>query len=53
MKLRLMKVLLIGPCLIIDILSLWLVGIPLWIICGISIIDHQPLSMYLMELENK
>ena len=51
MRLRLMKILLFFPCIILDGLYLGAIALPLWIICGFNPITHEPLVQWLTELK--
>ena len=53
MKLRLMQLLLFLPCCFIDGLFLFVVGIPLWVICGTKVNNHKGTMEWMMELKNK
>ena len=53
MKLRLMQLLLFVPCCFIDGLFLFVVGIPLWVICGTKFKNHIGTTEWMMELKNK
>lgn len=46
-----MKIILFMPCVIIDFVTLGLIAFPLWLITGIDIITHEPLTQWLCELE--
>jgi hypothetical protein len=51
MRLRIMKILLFIPCVVLDGCTLCLIGLPLWIVTGKEIITHEPLSQWLFELK--
>ena len=51
MKLRLMQILLFLPCCILDGLFLGAIALPLWIVCGINLIDKESLMEWLIELK--
>jgi len=53
MKLRLMKLLLLLPCGIIDGFFVLVVGIPLWVICGVKFDTHIGTVVWLVGLKNK
>ena len=50
MKLRLMQIILFLPCCMLDGLALFIIHIPLWIVCGKKPIDREPLLQWLFEL---
>ena len=51
MKLRLMQILLFLPCCILDGLFLSAIALPLWIVCGINLIDKESSIEWLIELK--
>jgi hypothetical protein len=53
MKLRLMQILFFLPCCFLDGLFLLVISLPLWIICGIDLIDKESTIEWLIELKNK
>lgn len=53
MKLRLMQIILFFPCCLLDGISLFLVHIPLWIVCGTKSTTREPLLQWLFEKTDK
>lgn len=54
MKLRIMQIILFFPCCLLDIMSLFVIHIPMWIICGKGMIeDREPLLQWLFEKTDK
>jgi hypothetical protein len=53
MKLRLMKVILFFPCIILDGLVLIFILLPMWIVCGIKVSNKEPLLEWLFEKTNE
>jgi len=53
MKLRLMQIILFFPCCIIDGVTLFVIMIPMWVVCGIKATTKEPLLQWLFELTNK
>lgn len=48
-----MQLLLFLPCCFIDGLFLVVVGIPLWVVCGVKFNNHEGVIEWIMELKNK
>ena len=53
MKLRIMQVILFLPCCLLDGLSLFIILIPMWIVCGIKATSRETLLEWLFEKTNK
>lgn len=53
MKLRLMKIIYFFPCLIIDGITLTLILLPMYVICGTKVIEKEPLIEWLTNLNEK
>lgn len=49
MKQRLMKIILFLPCCIIDGAYLFLIGLPMFIVCGTNIASKESLVEWLIE----
>ena len=52
MKLRLMQILLLIPCCILDGFYLCGIALPLWVVTGINVFDKESNLVWLMELKN-
>tara|TARA_R110000868_G_scaffold156340_1_gene383059 strand:+ start:1363 stop:1533 length:171 start_codon:yes stop_codon:yes gene_type:complete len=53
MRIRLMQILLFIPCCAIDGIFLGAIALPLWIVCGINPITHEPITQWLFELKKE
>ncbi len=54
MRLRMMQIILFFPCCLLDGISLFIIHIPMWIVCGNKVVeDREPLLQWLFEKTNK
>jgi len=53
MKLRLLKMVLFFPAVIIDAIFLGIIGFPLWLFCDIDPTSNNSIAQWLTELKNK
>ena len=49
MKLRLMRIILFFPCCLLDGIALFVIHIPMWVVCGTKATTREPL----LETKNK
>ena len=54
MRLRIMQIILFFPCCLLDGISLFIIHIPMWVVCGTKVVeDREPLLQWLFEKTNK
>ena len=53
MILRIMQVILFLPCCLLDGLFLFIIYIPMWIVCGIKATSRESLLEWLLKKTNK
>lgn len=53
MKLRIMQIILFFPCCLLDGLTLFLLLIPMWVVCGVKVTTKEPLLEWLFDKTTK
>ena len=53
MRLRIMQIILFFPCCFLDGISLFVIHIPMWVVCGTKPETKEPLLQWLFEKTNQ
>lgn len=53
MRLRIMQVILFFPCCLLDGLTVFIIHVPMWIVCGTKATTREPLLQWLFEKTNQ